>query len=115
VFSISRLIRAFGHSVNGLKSTFASETAFKQEVILCVVAAPIIYWIDATLVEKILLIISLAFVLMAELVNTAIEAVVDRISHERHELSKKAKDVGSGVVLVACINAAVVWLLILLD
>jgi len=114
VFAMKRILKALVYSLQGLKATFVSEPAFRQEILLAVVLVPFAFWLDVTVVERVLLISSVVLVLMAELVNTAVEAVVDRISDAKHVLSGKAKDVGSALVLVALVHAAVVWLLILL-
>ncbi len=111
---MKRLIKAFLYSLAGLKASFQTEMAFKQEVFLTIILVPIAVFTNTTIIEKILLIGSILIILMTELANTAIEAVVDRISMEKHPLSKKAKDVGSSIVLVALINMIMVWGLIFL-
>jgi len=110
-----RLIRALGFSVHGLKATWHSEWAFRVDVAMFAVCAPAALWLGQTGGERALLVGSLFLVLIAELVNSGIEAVVDRIGPDRHEFSKKAKDVGSAVVLIALLNAGAVWLLILTE
>lgn len=112
---VRRLIRALGFSLDGLKATWRSEWAFRIDVLMFVVFAPLALWIGNDGVERALLIASLAAVLIAELVNSGIEAVVDRIGPDRHALSKKAKDIGSAVVLIALLNAGAVWFLILVQ
>ncbi|MBL4590287.1 MAG: diacylglycerol kinase [Alphaproteobacteria bacterium] len=111
---LKRVYNAFFFSVDGLKSSFKTEAAFRQEVALMIVAIPLALWLGQTPVEKVLLISSLLFILIAELVNTAIECAIDRISLEKHELSKNAKDVGSAIVLIALINAVITWALLLI-
>lgn len=111
--AVPRLIRALGFSVAGLKAAWRSEWAFRVDVVAFLLFAPLALWLGRSGVERALLVGSLFLVLIAELVNSGIEAVVDRIGPDRHELSKKAKDVGSAVVLVALANAGVVWVLIL--
>lgn len=113
--AVRRLIRAFGFSIDGLKATWRTEWAFRVDVVVFFAFAPLALWLGRSGVERALLVGSLFLVLIAELVNSGIEAVVDRIGPDRHELSKKAKDVGSAVVLVALLNAGVVWLLILAE
>ena len=108
-----QLLRALGFSWAGLKAAWRSEWAFRVDVVVFLVAAPLGLWVGQNGIERALLIGSLFLLLIAELVNTAIEAVVDRIGPDRHALSKKAKDVGSAVVLLALLNAGVVWALIL--
>ena len=110
---IRRLIKAAGYSFKGLAAAFRHETAFQQEVALSLVLIPAALWLGEGGVEQALLIMSWLLVLMFELVNSGIEAVVDRIGMEHHELSGRAKDVGSAAVLLALVNAAVVWLLVL--
>jgi len=112
---IRRLIKAAGYSLQGLAAAFRHETAFKQEVALTVVLVPLALWLGNNGLEQALLISVWLLVLMFELVNSAIEAIVDRIGPELHELSGRAKDIGSAAVLVALINAAAVWLLVLRD
>ncbi len=111
---LKRVYNAFFFSIDGLKSSFKTEAAFRQEVALMIVAIPLALWLGQTPVEKVLLISSLLFILIAELVNTAIECAIDRISLEKHELSKNAKDVGSAIVLIALINAVITWALLLI-
>ena len=110
---IRRLIKATGYSFNGLAAAFRHETAFKQEVALSLLLIPLALWLGESGVEQALLIMSWLLVLMFELVNSGLEAVVDRIGTEQHELSGRAKDVGSAAVLMALVNAAVVWFLVL--
>ena len=110
---LRRLIRAAGYSLQGLAATFRHETAFRQEVAFTVVLVPLALWLGKTGLEQALLIAVWMLVLLFELINSAIEAVVDRIGTEQHELSGRAKDIGSAAVLVAIINAAIVWLLVL--
>ena len=110
---IRRLIKAGGYSCKGLAAAFRNETAFKQEVLLSLLLFPLALWLGEGGMEKAMLIMSWSLVLMFELFNSGIEAVVDRIGTEHHELSGRAKDVGSAAVLVALVNAALVWLLVL--
>jgi diacylglycerol kinase (ATP) len=110
-----RLIRAAGYSLQGLAATFRHETAFRQEVALTVMLVPLALWLGKTGLEQALLIAVWMLVLLFELINSAIEAVVDRIGSEQHVLSGRAKDIGSAAVLVAIINAVIVWLLVLQD
>lgn len=112
---VARIARAFGWSMAGLRAAFTGEAAFRQEVAVAVVMAPVAVWLGRTAVERSLLISSLLLVLLAELLNSAIEAVVDRVGEERHPLSGRAKDIGSAAVFVSLVNAAVIWLLILFD
>lgn len=109
-----RLVRAFGHSINGLKAAWYSEEAVRVEIALLAVLCPLAFFVTRSGIERALLIGSLMLVLITELLNTAMEKTVDRISTERHDLSKKAKDIGSAAVLIAIINAIVIWVLVLL-
>lgn len=110
---IGRVFRAFWNSVDGLKSAFASEAAFRQEALLVAILIPVALVVEVSDLAKALMIGSLLLILIVELINTAVEAAIDRISEEKHDLSKKAKDVASAAVLVAFINAACVWVIIL--
>ena len=110
---IRRLIKATGYSLQGLAASFRHETAFKQEVAGTVALVPLALWLGNTGLERALLITVWMLVPLFELVNSAVEAVVDRIGPELHELSGRAKDISSATVMVALINAAVVWLLVL--
>lgn len=106
---IKRICKAFTYSYDGFVATFKSEAAFRQDLAVFVVFMPVALYLDLELWEKAVLISSLLLILIAELVNTAVETVVDRISPEYHKLSKKAKDIGSSVVLLAFLNAVIVW------
>jgi len=110
---IRRLIKATGYSLQGLAASFRHETAFKQEVAATVVLIPLALWLGNTGLERAVLISVWMLVPLFELVNSAVEAIVDRIGPELHELSGRAKDISSATVMVALINAAVVWLLVL--
>ena len=112
-YSIKRLCNAFVYSIDGLKATFETEAAFKLELLGVLFLFPLAFMLDISVVERALLISGLMLVLISELINTAIEAVVDRVSDEKHELSKKAKDVGSAIVLLALLNAVLTWGIIL--
>lgn len=109
----TRIIKAGGYSWAGLKAAFKHESAFRQELILCLVMIPLGAWLGQTGVERALLIGSLLLVLIIELLNSAIEAVVDRFGGEQHELSGRAKDIGSAAVFIALLNVAIIWLVIL--
>ena len=111
---LKRIIRAGGYSWKGLKSTFKHEAAFRQELVLFFVLAPLGYWLGENGIERALLIGSLFLVLIVELLNSAIEAVVDRFGGELHKLSGRAKDMGSAAVFIALVNVVVLWALVLL-
>ena len=110
----ARIYAAFFNSLKGFKAAWLHEEAFRQEALLCIVAGPMGLWLGHGGVEKALLVGSLLLVLIVELLNTGIEIVVDRISYERHELSGRAKDVGSAAVLTSLALAGAVWALVLL-
>lgn len=109
-----RVVYAFGYSMRGLKACFELEEAFRQEVFLLVPLIPLALWLGETPVERAILIGSLLIVPIVELLNSAIEANVDRVGLERHELSGRAKDIASAAVLSSIVFCLVIWALILL-
>ncbi len=111
---IPRLIAATGYSLAGLRAAFATEEAFRLETLVFIVMAPLGLWLGDTSVEKVLLVGSLVFVLVVELLNTAIEAIVDRVSPDYHELSAVAKDIGSAVVMLSLFLVLFTWGMLLL-
>ena len=110
---IKRILKAFVYSYDGFKSGLKNETAFLQEVCLAIFLTILVFFLDVSGLERALMLASVYFILIVELLNSAFEAVVDRISLERHELSKRAKDYGSLAVLIAIINCALIWIAIL--
>jgi diacylglycerol kinase (ATP) len=110
---LRRVWNALFYSLAGFRAAFRHEDAFRQEVILAAILIPAALFLTQAAVARALLIGSVLLVLLAELVNSAIEATVDRISLEDHQLAKRAKDIGSAAVFVALLHLAVVWLLIL--
>ena len=112
---LGRLYRAFFWSISGLRAAFVHEAAFRQEILLCAVLAPAALYFGETGVEKALLLGSLLLVLIVELLNSAVEVTIDRISEDEHDLSGRAKDIGSAAVFLSLINAGVIWLLVILD
>ena len=110
---LRRLINAFGYSIAGTLAAFKHEDAFRQEVFLAVVLTPIALYFGETAIDQALLISSLLFIIIVELLNSSIEATVDRISVKHHKLAKRAKDIGSAAVFFSLINAAISWFLIL--
>jgi diacylglycerol kinase (ATP) len=108
-----RLINAFRYSLDGLSAAYRHEDAFRQEIWLALVLIPAAFFMPASGIGKALMIGSVLLVLVVELLNSAIEAVVDRVSLDHHHLAKRAKDIGSAAVLIALINIAAVWLLVL--
>ncbi|MGY0398925.1 MAG: diacylglycerol kinase [Ostreibacterium sp.] len=110
---IKRLLNAVKFSSQGFIATFRSEAAFRQECYLGIVLIPLSFFIADNIIEWILLIISFLVVLLAEMINSSIEAIVDRFGFEHHPLSGKAKDAGSAAVSIALIIALVTWLTII--
>ncbi|ABZ76306.1 diacylglycerol kinase [Shewanella halifaxensis HAW-EB4] len=111
---IKRVIRATGFSMQGLKLAWKHEAAFRQELVLAAIMLPIALLVDVSTVERVLLIMGLFMVLIVELLNSAIEAVVDRISDEFHPLSGQAKDIASAAVFMSLAFCGLTWALILL-
>ncbi|BAN36576.1 diacylglycerol kinase [Sulfuricella denitrificans skB26] len=111
---LKRLWNAFHYSLAGFKAAYQNEDAFRQESLLAAVLIPLALFLPAGVVGKALMIASVLLVLIVELLNSAVEATVDRISLENHHLAKRAKDIGSAAVLLSLINLAVVWVLVLL-
>lgn len=110
---ITRIIKATGYSLKGLKQAWQHEAAFRQELMLLVVAVLAACWLPVSLLERLMLIGVVVVVVLMELLNSAIEAVVDRVGTDYHELSGRAKDIGSAAVFVALVFAAIVWVSIL--
>ena len=111
---MQRLKAAWYNSIAGTKACWVHEEAFRQEIIVSAVGIPLAFYVSDIPVERILLIGSLLLLIIIELLNSAIEATVDRIGLEHHELSGRAKDIGSAAVLFGSLLAASTWLLILL-
>jgi diacylglycerol kinase (ATP) len=111
---LRRVWNALFYSVDGLKAAYRHEDAFRQEVLLAALLIPLALFLPASGIGHALMIASVLLVLIVELVNSAIEAAIDRISLERHRLSKRAKDIGSAAVLIALINVIATWSLVLL-
>jgi diacylglycerol kinase (ATP) len=110
-----RVARAFGYSLAGLRAAYKKESAFRQELILFLVLAPLGFWLGDNGVERALLVGSLLIVLVVEMLNSAVEATVDRIGSETNKLSGRAKDMGSAAVLLALLGVVLVWGAILAD
>ena len=111
---VTRLLRALGASVRGLVGAFREEAAFRQELGFAMLVIPLGLWLGHTGVERALLIAPMLLILIVELVNSAIEATVDRIGFERHALAGLAKDIGSAAVFMSFVLLTAVWLLVLL-
>jgi diacylglycerol kinase (ATP) len=112
---LRRVINACGYSLSGLAAAARHEDAFRMELVLVAVLMPLALWLGQGGVERALLISCLILVLIVELLNSAIEATVDRISFENHRLAKRAKDIGSAAVMLSLVNAGIVWLFIILS
>ncbi|MFH1813479.1 MAG: diacylglycerol kinase [Pseudomonadota bacterium] len=110
---LRRLLNATRYSAEGLGAAFRHEDAFRQEVIAAVVLIPLAIWLGNTGVERSLMSFAVLLVLIVELLNSAVEATVDRISLENHRLAKRAKDIGSAAVMLTLLNLGLVWGLIL--
>ena len=110
---LNRVCNAFFYSIAGLRAAYCHEDAFRQEVWLALLLIPLAFWLPVNGLGRALMIASVLLVLIVELINSAIEAAIDRISLDHHQLSKRAKDIGSAAVLLALINVAVVWGLVL--
>ncbi|MDX7684580.1 diacylglycerol kinase [Aeromonas caviae] len=106
---ITRIINATGYSMKGLKSAWINEAAFRQELVLILLLMPLAFWIGDSLNEILLLVCISWLVVIVEVLNSAVEAVVDRIGSEHHELSGRAKDLGSAAVFIALALNALVW------
>lgn len=112
---LERVTDAARYSYQGLRAQWRYEAAFRQEVWLFAVALPLALWLGDSALEKALMIFSVGLVLVVETINSSIEAVVDRISDEKHELSGRAKDLGSAAVMLALVLAAAVWGLLIFN
>lgn len=111
---LQRIIRAAGYSMKGLKSAYTNEPAFRQEIWCSIVLIPLAFWLGNDVIEKILLLGTVFLVLIIELLNSAIESVVDKIGSDFHELSGRAKDIGSAAVFMVMVLLAITWLLIII-
>lgn len=104
-----RLINAFGYSMAGFRAAYKNEDAFRQEVWMAVILLPLAVYLGNTALQTALMIACVLLVMIVELLNSSIEATVDRISLENHQLAKRAKDIGSAAVLLSLVNLVVVW------
>ena len=112
---LTRIINAAGYSWLGFKAAFKHEAAFRQELGLALVLTPVAIYYGPSYADKALLIASLVFILLVEILNSALEAVVDRFGDEQHELSGRAKDMGSAAVLLAFIVSGLIWFSVFSD
>jgi diacylglycerol kinase (ATP) len=110
---LRRIFNAFFYSLDGFCAAYKHEDAFRQEVLLAAILIPLALWLPADHIGKALMIFSVLLVIIVELLNSAIEATVDRISLDRHDLAKRAKDIGSAAVLASLINVLAIWSLVL--
>lgn len=110
---LSHVLNALTYSFQGLKAALIHEEAFRLELVACLAMAPLGLWLGAGAVEKAMLVGSLMLVLIVELLNSAIETVVDRVGVEHHALSGRAKDIGSAAVFLSLVNVAIIWGLVL--
>ena len=106
---LRRVLNAFNYSMSGLRLAFTCEDAFRQEAFLAAILIPVAIWLPVSGIGRAMMIASVLLVLIVELINSAIEAVVDRVSLDHHHLSKRAKDIGSAAVFLALANVVVVW------
>ena len=111
---LSHLLGTIKNTKTGLLATYKNEVAFQQEVWILIIILPIIYWLDTTNLEKALLLGAWLLVMIVELLNTAIETTINRISLEHHKLSGLAKDQGSAAVAIAILFAIIIWIGVLL-
>jgi diacylglycerol kinase (ATP) len=112
---LRRILSATRNSIAGFREALRHEDAFRQELIVAAVFIPAAFWVGTTGVQRALLIGSVLLVLIVELLNSAIEATVDRISFENHRLAKRAKDIGSAAVMLALLNAVLIWGLVVIE
>lgn len=110
---LTRVYKAAGYSVKGLVAAWRNEAAFRQESVAAILAIILAFWLDVDAIARILLIASVVLVIIIEVINSAIEAVVDRIGSEFHELSGRAKDMGSAAVFLAIMLALFIWMTVL--
>ncbi|MDH5394040.1 MAG: diacylglycerol kinase [Gammaproteobacteria bacterium] len=110
---LKRLILATGYSWQGFKASWINEEAFRQEVLLAVVLIPLALLLDVSQLQMLMMIASVLLVLIVEILNSAVEALVDLVTQEKHELAARAKDMGSAAVMLALVNMAIIWLVIL--
>ncbi|MBY7666822.1 diacylglycerol kinase [Vibrio anguillarum] len=110
---MSRLFYATGYSMKGLQAAWKNEAAFRQEIVASIILIAITFFLPVNELEQLMMIGSLVLIVIVELMNSAVEAVVDRVGSEWHELSGRAKDIGSAAVLIALLFAAFTWIFIL--
>jgi diacylglycerol kinase (EC 2.7.1.107) len=106
----TRLVKASIYSYRGFIAAFRNEAAFRQELLLAVVLIPLAFWLDVTSLERVVMVSAVVMVLIVELLNSAIESVVDRVGYEHHELAGRAKDIASAAVLLSVCLLVFVWI-----
>ncbi|UCV29013.1 diacylglycerol kinase [Ferribacterium limneticum] len=111
---LTRLWNALGYSRDGLSAAWKNEAAFREEVLLAAITIPLAFYLGNSGIDRALMVGSIILILIVEILNSGLEAVVDKASPEKHELAKRAKDMGSAAVLLSLINAAVIWACVLL-
>jgi diacylglycerol kinase (ATP) len=112
---LRRIWNAFRYSLAGLIAAFCHEDAFRQEVFLAMVLIPVAFLAPVDGSDRALLVGSVVLVLIVELLNSAVEATVDRVSLDDHQLAKRAKDIGSAAVFLSLVNVAIIWSLVLIS
>ena len=112
---LARIYHAFFYSMAGLVSVWKNEIAFRQEIVVSIILIPIAFWLGQNAIQISLLILPIFIVLITELLNSAIESAIDRISEEQHNLSKQAKDIASAAVFISLLLFVVIWGLIIVD
>lgn len=110
---LTRLINALGYSRDGIRAAWQNEAAFREEILLATITIPLAFYLGKTGVDRALLVSSIILILIVEILNSAVEAVVDKASPEKNELAKRAKDMGSAAVLFSLINATAIWACVL--
>ena len=113
--SFKRIYNAFFYSIAGLASAWKNEAAFRQESLVAIVLIPVAFWFGQSTNQIGLLILPIFIVLIVELLNSAVEAAIDRISDERHALSKQAKDIASAAVFLSLVLFAIIWCLVIFE
>ena len=112
---ITRIIKAFGFSMQGLRASWKHESAFRQETMLAIILSPLAFWLARTPAELMILLMTLFIVVITEVLNSAVEAVVDRVSDDHHKLAGRAKDMASAAVFLSLVMTLIVWGVLLFD
>ena len=110
---IPRILNAIRYSLEGFAAAWKNEAAFREELLLAVITIPLAFYLGKTGVDRALMVGAMLFILIVEILNSGLEAIVDKASPEKHELAKRAKDLGSAAVFLSIINAAVIWACVL--